>query len=718
MKPILLLPVAVLAFGLGIVVDRGLTSAKTSESSGSDSQAESQPTGRGSILDPAPSPATPGGQANETSRPAPANVGRGGAITIDELLSMSSSPGGAQRMSSMVEIYQRLAGMGASSLEGLAKELEDNFQPQGYMARQQVFSAWTEADPEAAWEFAKKSKNQQSKQQLYSLVFAHVAAEDPAKAKAMLAEVKNPQLRAMSLQGFMSTEMIESDPQAVIAMVKEAGGQAQWQYHSLFSNWASRDPIAASKALEGLDAQAQMNAANGIASAWSMEDPDAAMEWSLKLKNRQARQNAISAVMQSLTYRDPQKAIALYEKLPKGANQQQVLQSIAQGYLQNDQEAAIEWIESLDRSDRGKALSGSLYQLAHTDPEKAAELFESSSMNSQMSHQASQIATSMANKSPERAKEWIDGLPAGQAKTNAISGLLQSWGQNDPKGAAAYLDEVGLTQRNSHMAGNMVSQWVLEDKEAAVDWVLSQENSSVQQNLVSNMVSQWASHEPQEALSFVDTLEDESMKASATQTVLNSMAHQDPDAALEWIQGQGGDAQPKYMASLISGMAHNDTERAIEIFNDYLPSLTEEQASGEFSSATSSIASSWGQYEPEAAGDWALTLPEGNARNQAVSNIARNWLRNDSMAASEWIGELPAGQLRDQAVEPLIRTIQEDDPDAAFAWALSISEERLRQRSLQNVVGRWNSSDPDAAAAAVRSADLTEEQANQLIPPR
>ena len=132
----------------------------------------------------------------------------------------------------------------------------------------------------------------------------------------------------------------------------------------------------------------------------------------------------------------------------------------------------------------------------------------------------------------------------------------------------------------------------------------------------------------------------------------------------------------------------------------------------------SNIASSWGQYEPEAAGDWALSLPEGKTREQAVSNLARNWARNDSMAASEWIGDLPAGSMRDKAIQPLVSTIQEDDPEAAFAWALSMSDDSQRQKSLRNVVSQWAKQDADSAAFAVQSADLPEETVKHLSPNR
>ncbi len=715
MKPILLIPVAGLAFGLGMAVDRGLMSTTTEPSKEGVSSENGQVATESSILDAVP--ANSSGSATESSQPVPGvRLPRGVDITIDELLSLTGSPMGP-RMSSAVELYQRLSSMSASSLKSLAEELEGSPQmPTMYQARHQVFSALAEAHPEAAWQLAKNSKNQQTKQQLYPVLFASVAQEDLAKAKEMLAEITNPQLRAAASQGFMNSNILETEPDFLLKIAKDSGEQGHWQYHSLFSGWAAKDPIAASKAFEKLSPQAQTNAANGMAYSWAAKDPDAAFAWASTLENLQTRQNALSAVVQALAVQDPQKAIDYCESLPNGATKQQALQNVAQSYFQTDTEAAIEWIGTLSSSDRSKALSGSLYQLAQADPEAAAKLFEDTPMSNNLSHQAQQIANGLAQKSMDRAIEWVETLPNGQTRTNAVSGLLQTWAQTDPAAAAAYLDKQGLNQRNSHLGSSILSPWIVQDKEAALDWVLSHENPSVQQNLVSNLMGSWAHQDPQGAMEFLGTLEDPELKKNAARNLISSLGYQDPDTALEWIRQQSGDEQPGYVANMLSRIANNDHARAVEIYQEFLPTLTEEQRNGEFSSAASNIVSNWGQFEPKAAGDWALALPEGQARNQAVSSLANSWLRNNSMAASEWIGDLPAGPMRDQAIQPLVRTIQEDDPEAAFAWALTVSEDNQKQNLLRNVVSRWSKSDPDAAAFAVQSADLPEEMAGRILP--
>jgi hypothetical protein len=567
--------VAGIAFGLGMAVDRGLTHRSLDSEESITARSEDEPQNGGSILDPAPVKK----DASSAGAKRPSNKPRstGGVLSVEEILELMGSPGN-QRMSTTVALYQRLSAMSSNDLRSLAEGLEGA--PQDHRmhgARHQVFSAWTETDPEAAWEFAQKAKSQQTRQQLYSMVFAAMAQEDPARAKEMLADIWDPQLRASAVQGFVGTDLMDTDPDLVIKMLGEGndltGGG--WQYSSAFSVWAQKDPLAASEALKKLPLRSQMGAASGIGRTWCTKDPDAAFAWATQLKNSQTRQNAISGVISALTFQDPQKAIDFYDSLSKGTDKRQALQSIAQGYFQADSDSALEWIQGLSLTDRVKALEGSMSQIARNDPEAAAKLFAEIAMSNNMSHQAQQIAGQLAQKGTDKAMEWIDTLPSGQTKMHAISGLIQTWGATDPKAAAEYLEDFGMTQSNAHMASSLVSQWAATDREAAMDWVLSQENSSVQRDLISNVVSQLSSNDPQAAMEIIETLEDPSAKKSATQNFLRNLGSQDPDMALQWIEKQGGDEKASNVASLISGMAHNDHHRAAEIYQDYLPSLTE-----------------------------------------------------------------------------------------------------------------------------------------------
>ena len=261
MKPITLLPVAVIAFGLGMAVDRGLQRTAVEAIAEVGGQEVGQAAGESSILEAVPASATekPAEASQPVKKP---RSGGGGAITVEELLELSGSPMGP-RMSSAVEVYQRLSSMNASSLKALAEELEAAGQlPTMYQARHQVFSALAEVDPVAAWELAKKSKNQQTKQQLYPVLFATLAEEELGKAKEMLAEIKNPQLRAAASQGLMNSSIMDTDPDFLLNIAKDAGEQGHWQYHSLFSGWAAKDPIVASEALKELPPQAHQNASS------------------------------------------------------------------------------------------------------------------------------------------------------------------------------------------------------------------------------------------------------------------------------------------------------------------------------------------------------------------------------------------------------------------------------------------------------------------------
>jgi len=52
-------------------------------------------------------------------------------------------------------------------------------------------------------------------------------------------------------------------------------------------------------------------------------------------------------------------------------------------------------------------------------------------------------------------------------------------------------------------------------------------------------------------------------------------------------------------------------------------------------------ASRWATDDPQAAADWAATLPPGHARAWAAANIVGQWQYFDKPAARAWVDSLP-----------------------------------------------------------------------------
>jgi hypothetical protein len=191
MKSAFLLPVVGVAFGLGMVVNR----LHSSQDLGGD--------GRASAL----SPMLEIGPAN------------GGELTPLELSAWNLST-----LSGKVALYQRLSRMHSSGLKALAEGFESYpYDLQRREVAQQIFAAWAEIDPDAACEFAKKVGNLQAKQDFYRALLAVLVDEDLAKARAVLAEIKDPQVRSAAAQSLANSALVESDPDMVLELLAEWG---------------------------------------------------------------------------------------------------------------------------------------------------------------------------------------------------------------------------------------------------------------------------------------------------------------------------------------------------------------------------------------------------------------------------------------------------------------------------------------------------------------
>ena len=100
--------------------------------------------------------------------------------------------------------------------------------------------------------------------------------------------------------------------------------------------------------------------------------------------------------------------------------------------------------------------------------------------------------------------------------------------------------------------------------------------------------------------------------------------------------------------------------------------------------AANSVVSQWAASDPQAAGDWAATFPEGKTRGQAFENLINTWGQSDPTAAASWISGLAESPSRDQAVSVFSRRIIASDPQAATQWAATISDDSLRNSQTES----------------------------------
>ena len=138
---------------------------------------------------------------------------------------------------------------------------------------------------------------------------------------------------------------------------------------------------------------------------------------------------------------------------------------------------------------------------------------------------------------------------------------------------------------------------------------------------------------------------------------------------------------------------------------DYAPVIAALPVKG-MADARKAFASQWADLDPEAAGDWAKSLPDDAGAKATASGLVAAWASYDEYAASAWVANLPAGQARDGAAASLVGSIARGQPEAAWQWATAISDPTTRAEALTSVAYYWRGDTPPEMREEMNKARL------------
>lgn len=97
--------------------------------------------------------------------------------------------------------------------------------------------------------------------------------------------------------------------------------------------------------------------------------------------------------------------------------------------------------------------------------------------------------------------------------------------------------------------------------------------------------------------------------------------------------------------------------------------------------------------------DWmGRNLPADQAA-APVGDLVRRWTERDYRAAGEWLASQPDGDTRNIAVRSYVHAISPYEPTAAEDWALTLPEGAQRQETLLAIFRNWPANDDAAAQA-------------------
>ncbi|RYD58914.1 MAG: hypothetical protein EOP83_20675 [Verrucomicrobiaceae bacterium] len=271
----------------------------------------------------------------------------------------------------------------------------------------------------------------------------------------------------------------------------------------------------------------------------------------------------------------------------------------------------------------------------------------------------------LANDQPEAAiaiyTESADIKGLGDMGSHVITSSLGKWAEKDPFAAMEWV------QKNSEKHASLITE---ETKAAILAGAAKQDpklalsmvndlGMKEQHRVADGLVRSARSAEERTAL--LQTLRDGKDQNDLTKTTLSALGGQLTNEGFEtsqaWLTSAklSKDETQSIAQGISSWQAGADSGKWIEWMDGKVPDDTLKQK-------TDQLVQQWTRTDYKAAGEWIGTLEDGTAKNSAIKSFARTVAPYEPEAATQWANSLPEGQERDELLETISKTKKKDAP--------------------------------------------------------
>lgn len=310
------------------------------------------------------------------------------------------------------------------------------------------------------------------------------------------------------------------------------------------------------------------------------------------------------------------------------------------------------------------------------------------------------VLSSLAATQPARAVALLEGVQEGALRSALARQLAEVWTAKDAAAAANWLAGDGTRFLDPGAAAapllRAVTQWSTFDPEAATRFAAAQAADRGPMARALSIASRaWGQTDAAAALAWADALPPaDGRRPQARASVWEGWTERDPPAAGAALRGQlyaGGSRPP---VELAAGVGRRWAQADPNAAAQWALSLPTNGARG---SALTQVAATWAQADAPAAAQWAATLPPSSVRAGIWKEIVNDWADGDADATGTWLGGLPPGRDHDEAVGAYLPKVEPTEPEKALAWVSTVGDPGLRAEQMQSVLSRWVRRDAVAA---------------------
>ncbi|MEK7950902.1 hypothetical protein [Luteolibacter soli] len=245
-------------------------------------------------------------------------------------------------------------------------------------------------------------------------------------------------------------------------------------------------------------------------------------------------------------------------------------------------------------------------------------------------------------------------------------------------------DMKGLEEMGPHVIASALGKWSEKDPVAAMEWVKKNAEkypNLVTEDTKTAILAGAAKQDPKLAIGMADDLGLKEQSRVANGLASSARTSEERNALLQTLRAEKDKAD--LTKTTLMSLGGQLTNEGFESSQAWLSSAklskeeTQSIAQGISSWQAGADTGKWIEWMDGKVPDDTLT--------QKTDEMVRQWTRNDYKSAGEWIGTLKDGAAKDSAIKSFAKTVAPYEPEAALQWANSLPEGKERDQLLEQI---------------------------------
>jgi hypothetical protein len=313
--------------------------------------------------------------------------------------------------------------------------------------------------------------------------------------------------------------------------------------------------------------------------------------------------------------------------------------------VREDYTGAASALQEIEPFTRHRLVVDAVERVTQSDPQKAGRLTLALPVGPSQVAAADATARAWADRDLPGAARWAASVPDISARVAAIRALAARTFERSPNDAMNRLQAVSSGERRMEFLTLAASEWARRDPDAAIAWARGVSDAELRTRALTSIAFEIAQTNPERAIPVAELLPPGRDRWIVLGAIGRSWAVRNSSAALAWAHQQpAGEARDAAVAGVEAGLgaiAWNAPAASGAPLAALMPSNIagprqfnverDEDLRREFENRL--------RTSPSLTGDWLMSLPAAQRREEFMHELAREWLATNPAAARQWIDQ-------------------------------------------------------------------------------